>query len=126
MRTGRGPDRGQGRRGGRRGGHGGGRNNTTQYEDFEEPTEEQNGVDMLDSNRKRANNTVQTEGNSGTEQIVGDPKTNQLAIIPQATSVMSPLPKRDPKRSKANSDGNDTAMAAKNLAGSQDGRRWAH
>lgn len=81
---------------------------------------------MEDLSRKRTNGTEHGSNPSATTHGT-EPGGNQLAIVPVSNnSVLSPPPKRDPKRTRVATNGKDgTNTPAKNLAGSLEGRRRA-
>lgn len=78
---------------------------------------------MDDPSRKRGvSSDVVTNSTTMAGQQVTDPKSNKLAIVPVSGGVVSPPPKRDPKRTKVGSEGKEgTSVAGKNLAGSNEG-----
>lgn len=83
---------------------------------------------MLDMNRNRqarAEGVQFAASNTGTQET-SDQSLNQLAIVPHG-ALASPPPKRDPKRTRMNTDGKEgNSVAAKaSLAGSQEGCRRA-
>ena len=139
MRTGRGPGGGRGNRGGRRGGRSGGRNNTRYEEGNTSYAGTKNmgrtgtaaapgaeDVDMEDATRKRlaAGLLERTQNDTaGQGRTTAD---NNLALVPVGSSVASPPPTRELKRSKTFEEGNEGSNSAvKNLAGSFEERRRA-
>lgn len=74
------------------------------------------GPTLLEETENQGSHTVLNSENNLTGM--------QIAIVSRTESPVSPLPKRDPKRSKTSADGKDTTSSTKTpMAGSCEGRR---
>lgn len=127
MRIGRGPGENQGRHGGRRGGRSGNNRNSSKGDQGDNRSDEEEDpavapLNMVvdDISRKRTER-IELWCNSSVPpgQPIVDPKSHELAIVPVGNNLISPPPKRDPKRTRTGTNSKDTrSTAVKNLAGS--------